>query len=55
MVTKSATVTFLPYWSDFKKRAYHQAFDVTHAIQQGSHRIGAEVTEGWYAGYVGYY
>lgn len=45
---------FLPGWSDFKKRAYYQAFDVTNAIKQGSHRIGAVVTEGWYAGYVGY-
>ncbi len=45
---------FLPGWSDYQKRAYYQAVDVTDAIQNGSNCIGAIVTEGWYAGYVGY-
>lgn len=45
---------FLPGWSDFKKRAYYRAFDVTDVLRQGTHRLDAIVTEGWYAGYVGY-
>jgi alpha-L-rhamnosidase len=45
---------FLPGWSDYKQRAYYQAFDVTDQMHGGNHCLGAIVTEGWYAGYVGY-
>ncbi len=45
---------FLPGWSDYLKRAYYQAIDVTNAINDGNNCVGAIVTEGWYAGYVGY-
>jgi len=45
---------FLPGWSDYQKRAYYQAIDVTASIQNGSNCLGAIVSEGWYAGYVGY-
>ncbi len=45
---------FLPGWSDYKKRAYYRAYDVTEALKQGRNRLEAIVTEGWYAGYVGY-
>jgi alpha-L-rhamnosidase len=45
---------FLPGWSDYLKRAYYQAVDVTSALNNGENCVGAIVTEGWYAGYVGY-
>jgi len=45
---------FLPGWSDYRKRAYYQAFDVTDALENGANCVGAIVAEGWYAGYVGY-
>ncbi|MDA1179809.1 MAG: family 78 glycoside hydrolase catalytic domain, partial [Planctomycetota bacterium] len=44
----------LPGWSDYHQRAYYQGFDVTQSILDGENCVGAIVTEGWYAGYVGY-
>ena len=44
----------LPGWSDYHQRAYYQGFDVTQSILDGANCVGAIVTEGWYAGYVGY-
>ncbi|HAC92314.1 MAG TPA: hypothetical protein DCF63_17050 [Planctomycetaceae bacterium] len=44
----------LPGWSDYKRRAYYQAVDLTDQLKPGNHCLGAIVTEGWYAGYVGY-
>lgn len=44
----------LPGWSDYRQRAYYQAFDVTKSLVAGENCVGAIVTEGWYAGYVGY-
>ena len=45
---------FQPGCSDYLKRTYYQAFDVTAALATGDNCFGAIVTEGWYAGYVGY-
>jgi alpha-L-rhamnosidase len=43
-----------PGWSDYLKRAYYRTTDVTPLVKQGSNTVGAVVTDGWYAGYVGY-
>ena len=45
---------FTPGWSDYKQRAYYNTYDVTPLLQNGGNAIGATVTDGWYAGYVGY-
>ena len=45
---------FTPGWTDYRKRVYYQSYDVTSLIQKGANGIGAVVTDGWYAGYVGY-
>ncbi len=45
---------FLPGWTDYDKRLYYQTFDVTDQLREGQNVIGAEIADGWYAGYVGY-
>ena len=45
---------FLPGWTDYRRRAYYQAFDVTGLIAPGTNAVGAIVADGWYAGYLGY-
>ena len=41
-------------WTDYRKRVYYRAYDVTQTIQQGENVCGAKVSEGWYAGHVGW-
>jgi alpha-L-rhamnosidase len=45
---------FLPGWTDYEKRVYYRAYDVTKAIKRGRNALGAILADGWYAGYVGY-
>ena len=45
---------FSPGWSDYRRRAYYRAWDVTALVSAGANAIGAEVADGWYSGYVGY-
>jgi len=45
---------FTPGWSDYRRRAYYNAYDVTSLIAGGANALGAVVAEGWYSGYVGY-
>lgn len=52
--TRVANTWFAPGWSDYRKRAYYQACDVTKQVTQGANALGAVVAEGWYSGYVGY-
>ena len=49
-----STQMFSPGWSDYKRRAYYNAYDVTPLIQPGANALGFIVADGWYAGYVGY-
>jgi alpha-L-rhamnosidase len=44
---------FQPGWSDYAKRAYYRAHDVTALLRKGKNAIGAVVADGWYAGYAG--
>ena len=44
----------LPGWTDYRKRLYYQAFDLTDALVQGENVVGAVVADGWYAGYLGF-
>lgn len=45
---------FTPGWTDYRKRAYYNTYDLTSLLNDGKNTIGAVVADGWYAGYVGY-
>jgi alpha-L-rhamnosidase len=45
---------FAPGWSDYRKRAYYNSYDVTTLVEKGANALGAVVADGWYSGYVGY-
>ena len=41
-------------WTDYNKRVYHRAYDVTAAIRNGENALGAILSDGWYSGYIGW-
>jgi alpha-L-rhamnosidase len=43
-----------PGWTDFRKRVYHQTYDVTHLLKNGENVIGAILGDGWYSGCLAY-
>ncbi|WP_413432678.1 family 78 glycoside hydrolase catalytic domain [Crateriforma spongiae] len=45
---------FAPGWTDYRKRAYYNTYDVTDMLHAGDNAIGAWVADGWYSGYVGF-
>lgn len=45
---------FAPGWTDYRKRAYYNTYDLTPYLDGTNNTIGAIVADGWYAGYVGY-
>jgi len=45
---------FDPGWTDYDKRVYYRAFDVTSMLHEGENVIAAILGDGWYSGYVGY-
>ena len=45
---------FSPGWTDYNKRVYYQTYDVKANLKPGSNTLGAIVSDGWYAGYLGY-
>jgi alpha-L-rhamnosidase len=45
---------FAPGWSDYRKRAYYNTYDVTTLVEHGANVLGAVLADGWYSGYVGY-
>jgi alpha-L-rhamnosidase len=51
---RASDAYFLPGWSDYHKRAYYRAIDVTALLKPGPNALGAVLAEGWYSGYVGY-
>ena len=38
-----------PGWTEFRKRVYYQAYDVSGLITKGNNAIGAILGDGWYA------
>ena len=48
------TSRFNPGWTDYAKRVYYRAYDVTARIAKGSNAIGAVLADGWFSGYVGW-
>lgn len=45
---------FMPGWSNYEKRTYVRAYDVTTRLKTGPNAIGAILADGWFSGYVGY-
>jgi alpha-L-rhamnosidase len=45
---------FTPGWTDYNKRVYYKVYDVTSNLKSGKNVLGAIVSDGWYAGYLGY-
>ncbi|QDK81995.1 Bacterial alpha-L-rhamnosidase [Spirosoma sp. KCTC 42546] len=45
---------FTPGWTDYTKRVYYQTYDVTADVKAGENAFGAIISDGWYAGYLGY-
>jgi alpha-L-rhamnosidase len=45
---------FTPGWTDYSKRVYYRAYDVTDLVQHGDNALGAILADGWFSGYVGY-
>jgi alpha-L-rhamnosidase len=46
--------SFNPGWTDYTKRVYYRAFDVTGRVRSGQNALGAILADGWYSGYVGF-
>lgn len=45
---------FTPGWTDYAKRVYYRAYDVTPLLRDGANALGAELSDGWYSGYIGW-
>lgn len=45
---------FNPGWTDYTKRVYYRAYDVTGQVQTGENALAAILADGWYSGYVGF-
>jgi alpha-L-rhamnosidase len=45
---------FNPGWTDYTKRVYYRAYDVTRELRRGENALGAILADGWYSGYIGF-
>ncbi|MFA6562306.1 MAG: family 78 glycoside hydrolase catalytic domain [Verrucomicrobiia bacterium] len=45
---------FNPGWTEYAKRVYYRAYDVTKLVRAGDNALGAVLADGWFSGYVGY-
>lgn len=43
-----------PGWTEFTKRAYYHAHDVTKSVKQGDNVLGSWLGDGWYSGYLAF-
>jgi len=41
---------FMPGWTDYRKRIYYRAYDVTDLLKEGPNVIGAILGDGWFRG-----
>ncbi len=41
---------FIPGWTDYTKRVYYRAYDVTSLLQPGANTLGAILGDGWFRG-----
>lgn len=45
---------FASGWTDYNKRVYYNVYDVSDKLKAGENVFGAILSNGWYAGYLGY-
>ena len=45
---------FTPGWTDYGRRVYYRAYDVTSLIREGQNVLGAVLADGWFSGYIGW-
>jgi len=45
---------FDPGWTDYTKRVYYRAYDVTDRLHVGANALGAVLADGWYGSYLGW-
>lgn len=45
---------FNPGWTDYTRRVYYRAYDVTPLLKKGPNALGVVLGDGWYTGYVGF-
>jgi alpha-L-rhamnosidase len=45
---------FNPGWTDYNKRVYCRAFEVTRWVRPGANALGAVLADGWFSGYIGW-
>jgi alpha-L-rhamnosidase len=45
---------FTPGWTDYSRRLYYRAWDVTSIVRRGHNTMGVVLADGWFSGYVGY-
>lgn len=48
------TEHFVSDWTDYEKRVYAYAYDVTEHIARGQNAMGLVLGDGWFSGYLGY-
>lgn len=53
--TRVNTSHFDPGWTDYHRRLYYRAYDVTPLLRDGPNAIGAILADGWYSGYIGWF
>lgn len=51
---KVGTDLLAPGWTDYNKRVQYQTYDVTPLVVPGKNAIGAYLSDGWYAGKIGF-
>lgn len=51
---KIGTDNFTPGYTDYNKRVYYLTYDVTANVKTGNNAFGSLLSDGWYAGYLGY-
>ena len=42
----------IPGWTDYRKRIYYRAYDVTPQLRQGANTLGAILGDGWFRGHL---
>jgi alpha-L-rhamnosidase len=42
-------------WTDYTKRVYYRAYDVTGRVKPGENVLGAVLADGWYSSHIGWY
>ena len=45
---------FNPGWTDYTRRVYSRAYDVTGLLRDGDNALGAILGDGWYSGFLGF-